>query len=183
MPKIVLIGTSHKYQTSDGRADADSIEQFRQLLIALCSEHKAKAIAEEMSVAVLAERGVSESVACTVAAEMKFEYQLSDPTPELRTQLGIHSENDIRIQGFPKTRSQQQIEAEIRKSYAIREGYWLNQLGSLNSWPLLFVCGANHSKSFSTLLRDSGFEVIVAFADWEPNLSLNRTREKTRPGR
>jgi hypothetical protein len=165
MAKIVLIGTSHKYQTCGDNADA--IEQFRQLLISLCFEHGATAIAEEMNQAALAERGASESIACVVATDLKLNHQLSDPLPELRGQLGIRGENDIRSCGFINDWSQEQIENEVRKSHEIREQYWLNQLQILNSWPLLFVCGANHTEPFSALLRSNGFKVIVPFADWE----------------
>ncbi len=172
--KVVLIGTAHEYQIGDAKTEEDSIAQFRQLLIALCSKHSVKAIAEEMSQAFLEECGVSESIAYSVAAEMKLEHQLSDPPPELRTQLGIRTENDIRAHGFLNNWNQQQIETEIRKSHDIRERYWLDQVLSLNTWPLLFVCGAIHSEPFSALLRDRKFEVIVPFSDWEPNPSFHR---------
>lgn len=133
-----------------------------------------------MNQAALAERGASESIACVVAAELKLEHQLSDPSPEVRKQLGIRTENDIRAHGFLNNWTPEQIETEVRKSHKIREQYWLNQLRILNSWPLLFVCGANHSEPFSALLRSNGLEVIVPFADWEPNPSFHRTlRDKT----
>ena len=180
MAKIVLIGTSHKYQTGGDKAEA--IEQFRHLLISLCSEHGATAIAEEMNQAALAEGDASESIACVVAAKLKLEHQLSDPLPEVREQLGIRAENDIQLQGFCSNWTTEQIKAEVRKSYEIREKYWLNQLRILNSWPLLFVCGANHIEPFSALLRSNGFEVIVPFADWEPNPPFHRTCAKSSTG-
>lgn len=169
MAKVVIIGTSHKYQTDNGEADADSIEQFRQLLIMLCSKHKAKAIAEEMNLEGLKERGVPESIACRVAAELKLSHQFSDPSWECRKELGILQEIDIRISGWPNVLSEERVQAEIRKSHDIRERYWLDQLMSINLAPILFVCGADHSEPFAKLLRESNFEVEVALPDWEPN--------------
>jgi hypothetical protein len=180
MAKIVLIGTSHKYQTGSDKAEA--IEQFRHLLISLCSEHGVTAIAEEMNQAALAEVGVSKSIACVVAAELKLEHQLSDPLPEVREKLGIRAENDIRAQGICSNWTQEQFEAKVRKSHEIREKYWLDQLRILNSWPLLFVCGANHIEPFSALLRSNGFEVIVPFTDWKPNPPFHRTCAKSSAG-
>jgi len=167
MPKLVLIGTSHKYQTCGD--DDEAIEQFRELLISLCFKHRATAIAEEMNQVALTERGASETLACVVAAELKLEHQLSDPLPDLRQQLGIRGENDIRLEEVLSDWTPERIESEIRRSHEIREQYWLSQLRILDSWPLVFVCGANHAEGFTNLLRNNGFEVIVHFADWEPN--------------
>lgn len=173
MAKIVLVGASHKYQT--GFAKVEVIEQFTHLLHSLCYEHGVTSIAEEMNQAALTEAGVTESVAGAIATELKLTHQLSDPLPEIRQQLGIRAENDIQAQGFINNWTQAQIEFEVRKSLDAREQYWLGQLKILNSWPLLFVCGANHSESFSALLRSCGFEVLVSVADWEPNNALNPT--------
>ncbi len=100
-----------------------------------------KAIAEEINHAALEERGASESVAQMVSAELGLRHQFSDPSPELRKQLGIRAENIIRSDGFLGNWSEERIETEVRRSHAIRERYWLEQLRELNSWPVLFVCG------------------------------------------
>lgn len=178
MPKLVLIGTSHKYQTCGD--DNEAIEQFRELLITLCSEYCSAGIAEEMNQVALAERGATETIACVVAAELKLEHQLSDPLPELRQQLGIRGENVIRLEGFFSDWTPEQIESEIRRSHELRERYWLSQLRILDSWPLVFVCGANHVEGFTNLLCSHGFEVIVPFADWEPNPSFHLACAKSR---
>lgn len=59
MAKLVLVGTSHTYQTRGRGVDATEVDQFEQLLISLISEHKVKGIAEEMNRAALAECGVT----------------------------------------------------------------------------------------------------------------------------
>ena len=64
MAKIVLIGTSHKYQICG--QDDEAIKQFQDLLISLCSEHGATAIAEEMNQAALAGKGAFNAIANTV---------------------------------------------------------------------------------------------------------------------
>jgi hypothetical protein len=168
MAKVILIGTSHKYQVFDKKADTNPIEKFRQLLIALCSKHMVQAIAEEMSPAGLAERGATKSVGFEVATGLNLKHQLSDPSPAVRMQLGICSEIEIQLKGFLNNWTQEQIKTKIQKSHSIREQYWLDQLRLFDTWPLLFVCGANHCKAFSTLLCDCELEVVVPFPDWEP---------------
>lgn len=156
--------------------DATHTDQFERLLILLCSEHMAKGIAEEMNQVALAERDISETVAQKVSSALGIGHQLSDPIPEIRQQLGISDEIKIRAKGWHQDWSSERIEAEVRKSHDIRERYWLTQLQIFDSWPLLFVCGANHSEPFSALLREKGFEVAVAFADWVPNPTFERDR-------
>jgi hypothetical protein len=171
MAKIVLVGTSHKYQTRGLGLDATYAEQFEHLLISLCSEYMIKGIAEEMNQAALAERNITETVAQAVSAALEIKHQLSDPPPQIRQKLGVRGENDIRAYGWLQNWSPERIETEVRQSHEIRERYWLTQLHILNSWPLLFVCGANHSAHFSELLQKEGFDVVVEFSDWVPNPS------------
>lgn len=168
MVKVVLIGTSHKYQIQGGSVDQAVSNQFERLLISLCSAHMANGIAEEMNQVALTERKASETIAQVVAVSLGIGHQLSDPIPEIRQRLGICSESEIRVQGWQQNWSQELIEAEVRKSHEIRENYWLAQLKLFNSWPTIFVCGAGHAEPFAALLRGEGLEVIIAASDWEP---------------
>jgi len=184
MAKVVLIGTSHKYQTRDRNHKAEHVDQFEHMLSSLCSAHECMGIAEEMNQAALAERGVSESVPQAVSAALGVPHQLSDPPPEIREQLGvICDEISFRMERWFENWTQERIEAAVRKSHESRERYWLTQLRTFNASPLLFICGANHLEPFAALLRENGFEVVVAFSDWVPNPSLHRTCAKSRAGR
>jgi len=95
---------------------------------------------------------------------LKIEHQFSDPPPDVRRELKVRQENDIRA--FGKKVTEPQIQSQIRESHAIRERYWLDQLLSLGTWPVLFICGADHTDSFALLLQENGFDVLVAFSDW-----------------
>jgi hypothetical protein len=179
MAKVVLIGTSHKYQTRGQNVEAEHVDQFERLLKALCSEHMAIGIAEEMNQNALVERGVPKSVAQVVSAALGVAHQLSDPPTKIREQLGvICDENLFRSERWLQNGSPEQIEAAVRESHDIRERYWLSQLRILNAFPVLFVCGANHLEPFSALLRENGYEVVVEFADWMPNPSFERDAPK-----
>jgi hypothetical protein len=103
-----------------------------------------------------------------VAKELNLRHQFSDPSRSVRRQLGVLQENDIRAIAFVKGWTGQQVVSQIGESHAIREQYWFDQLHLLDLFPLLFVCGANHTKSFSALLSDKGVEVVVPFSDWTP---------------
>lgn len=171
MSKVILLGTSHTFQIRNSDAQEWVSEQFRQLLISLCIEHKANGIAEEMNEVALLEHNASTTIAKTVALELRIGHQLSDPPPNIRKSLGIQSENYIRAIGHLKKLSNDDIEAEILRAYRIRESYWLSQLQIFNSYPVVFICGANHVESFTSILLGNSCEVIVAAPDWEPNES------------
>lgn len=172
MAKVILIGTSHKYQCLGGGADAESIEKFKRMVRLACLEHGAKAVAEEMSEAAIKERRASESATQTLCREIGLEHQLSDPSPELRTQLSICNVNDIKLKGILENWTDDHIEAAVRKSHETRERFWLKQLCALDVWPVVFVCGAEHCNSFVELLEANNIEVVIVFKDWNPTNPL-----------
>jgi len=56
----------------------------------------------------------------------------------------------------------------IEESYRQREQIWLEKIVSLNKWPLLFICGANHFDPFSELLKHNNIRVVALDKDWAP---------------
>jgi len=97
--------------------------------------------------------------------------------------LGIRTDEDIRIEGWLKSWTQKQIEAVVAKcgtdaSDRIREQHeWLRRIQELDTWNLLFICGANHFASFANLLQRAGIAVIEACQDWEPILETKTKLE------
>jgi len=47
-----------------------------------------------------------------------------------------------------------------------REHYWLEQLQEFNRWPVLFICGAEHSLPFFDLLQANNIDAILLAKDW-----------------
>lgn len=173
MRTVILIGTDHKYQRPIDGPDTQGIELFREALRIVCREHCVQAIAEEMSFEALQEKGLEESVPEQLGSELSLKHQFSDPTQEERWNLGIRQDNDIRAEHFNDGWSQEQIEGDVRArgkvvSDRIRERYWWNRIRELDTWPLLFICGADHYSSFSALLTRQGVKVIESYRDWEP---------------
>ena len=170
---VVLVGTAHKFQRPINGPHAEGIDKFCHTVRALCHRHKVRAIAEEMSFHALEEKGVTESVAQQLCAELNLCHQFSDPSPEERSKLGIRQDNDIRAEHMFDGWTHEQIEADVltrgrAASDRIREQYWLRRIQELDIWPLLFICGACHFTPFATLLRESSLSVVEAHQDWEP---------------
>jgi hypothetical protein len=53
----------------------------------------------------------------------------------------------------------------------MREPYWIKELIAFNTFPTLFILGADHIDSLARLLADSDFQPFVVARDWEPSLT------------
>ncbi len=164
---VLLIGTNdHEYQRPPTGSCGHGAAQFRALVVATCQQEGVQAIAEEMSVEALEQHGVHQSICQQVADTLHLAHQYCDPSSQEREALGVVGDGDIKMKGFFANWDPQQVEAAIRKSYAIRERYWLEHLLQLDTWPVLFICGANHTAAFRALLQANGIVVHVLFTRW-----------------
>ena len=158
---VIVVGTSHTIQTTD--------LTLQPYLESLVQKFNIRAVAEEMNEMALAERNCTESIPRQVASVLQIPHRFCDPNRAERVQLGILQENDIRISAFPSSLPEAEVAKRVAESHAKRERYWLEQLRSLNLWPVLFVCGADHVTSFRQLLTAEGVAVHIAAEDWSAN--------------
>lgn len=166
MPKkptamVIVVGTSHTIQTTD--------LAFQPFLESLCRQFDIRAVAEELNKEALDERSCTASIPMQVASVLQIPHRFCDPNRMERAKLGIQQENDIRISAFPSTLPESEVARRVAESHKKREGYWLEQLRSLNLWPVLFVCGADHVASFCNLPNYEGIIPHVAAEDWASN--------------
>ena len=164
MNQIALIGTSHSYQLPDN-AHANAFASFIRSFL---DSSNFAVIAEEMSSEALLQKGASQSICKQVADERGLHHLYCDPDNQVRNKLGIQGENDIRLDGFFKNHSEDEINRNIQTSHGRREKYWLDGILALDCWPVLFVCGANHVDGFNSNVKAQGFSPKVLVADWSP---------------
>ena len=170
--RVFLIGTSHAYQFGEGVVFGDTTctpeiaTQFRQYLANVQNVHGIRAFAEEMSLDALAERQQTVSLPKLVADEFSVSHRYCDPTHHEKARLGIRDENFIRAIGKMSEKSPDNIEEEVYAERRKREPIWLAQLQLLNTWPVLFICGAWHVPSFKALLHQGGLPSVVLASDW-----------------
>jgi hypothetical protein len=149
---VYLIGVDHRFQRVGSLGlPTEVTAEFASTLKELVREHQIRGIAEEMSVDGLGmHKAAGGSLPFLVARELGLPHRYCDPSRETQHQFGI-------------------------KSDAQRERYWLDQLNSFAEYPCLFVLGATHSTSFSSLLAESGFTATILFDDWLPSIPLEQT--------
>jgi hypothetical protein len=162
MKSVVLVGTSHKYQLPRNPAE----QEFRNLLARVCEAYGVQAIAEEMSIEALVQKRAAQSLGEHIADAKGITHRYCDPNNGQRKLLHIRQEQDIRTEAFLNDWDSERLEQEIRAAHAIRERHWLDHLLDLNCWPTLFVCGADHIRSFGGLLDQNGLRAHVVTLDW-----------------
>lgn len=168
MPTVLIVGTSHKFQRATTDAPLDALVAFRDYLRQVAVANDVVLISEEMSGAALAENGLAQSVAQGIAGELGIAHDLADPSPEDREQLGIQQRNEIELAGFFADRDPEEIEAQVRRSYDIRENFWISRLLASDLFPAVFVCGASHVHTLRDKLLTLGHDVLVLADNWVP---------------
>lgn len=175
MNTVVLLGTAHSIQRGD---NAPTL--FRSVLRGECEKYDVKAIAEEID-------NDRHTVAAALATSLHVGYLCADPDLNERAERGIQSDCRLdvvreygkrypEIRMWPKLPSENTLPDEVwreydrrtNESHGMREQVWLEKIIEYDRWPLLFICGANHFRGFSNLLRDRGLHVIESHVDWEP---------------
>jgi hypothetical protein len=156
---VYLVGTRHSYM-GQGRhpmfrqVTRAELDKFKAYLKCLVTDLDIQAIPEEMNVEGLRmhprrDLPPDESIAFQMAREMNIPHCYCDPDTPRRQALGIS------VGGKDTTE-------DIEK----READWMRCVDELNSFPCLFVCGADHVDSFGRVLETSKCRVVVLARDW-----------------
>ena len=167
MPHTVLVlGTDHRFQTRSHDFSESQHQQFASYVVATARAHKVAGVVEENNPQAVAEAEMEESTVQTIARTLGLKHLHCDPDRETRTALDIFQENDIRASAFFEKVNETEIKRRIDESLRKRERYWLTQLQQFDTWPVLFICGANHALPFLDLLRTNNVDTILVARDW-----------------
>ena len=168
MRKVVLLGTSHPLQC--GTQQTTPHDALDRLLRELCAAHGIQVIAEEMEPEGLKRYGVTETVGARVCQAIGIESAYCDAGSaeriEIKKQLPPLPPIDPALP-FGEMLAQQ-LDAEFEQLGDAREDFWIEKILQLNSWPLLFICGASHFNALRVKLARHGICVVDGPADWEP---------------
>jgi len=168
--KVYIIGINHDFQVPNGKRPEEEIRAFKSLLQDMCGQYQIQAIAEEMSLEALSNKGQQESTCKQVADNLGLPQRYCDPNSDTRKDLGmIIDENDIYLQKLFSGLDDEQVSRKIRDEHKRREQYWLKELKDLGVFPVLFICGANHALSFADLVSQGGLSGEVLYENWSPH--------------
>ena len=184
--KVILIGTSHTFQTRTPKTTTTVHDAFAALVRHAATQHQVCLIAEETSHEANMQEGV-ESTICDEVSQLLFGTNACyvDPHNAERAVLGIEDVSSIRmamlaeaIRKAPRGASPVEIMAEadrlavadprVRMSDEKREREWIRRLRVQDKFPALLVCGANHVLPFRAQAAADGLTVEIAVEDWQP---------------
>ena len=162
---IYIVGINHKYQNNP--LIPNEIEQFKQRLKKLVGMYKISFIGEEY--ASYKTNSFPISHVKDFAEKNGLEHRYCDMDEETRKEYGIPTREEIKQRlnikrpVFLGSSEDQRLDKESRKYDPVRENYWLQQIkleGKIME-NILFICGSVHNESFSKLLKNNGFRVVV----------------------
>ena len=131
---IYLLGIDHQVQ----HAKHTQISMvFSIYLSKKVEEHNIQFIGEEWFSDLLVINGVKTTVPQDVAKEYNIEHLFCDPDVNERKAIGWLSKKDDHL----------------------REMFWLDKIKIKTDKNIIFICGADHLESFSSLLNESGYGV------------------------
>ncbi len=163
---VLVLGTDHRFQCRSPEFTEPQHQRFAAFILATARKDGVVALAEEYNVEALAEANVAESTIEVIANKLGLKHRYCDPEMKTRAKLGMLQENQIRISAFPEKLTEAEVQRQLEESLRARERYWLLELVAFNAWPVLFICGANHSLLFVKLLRANNVDTILVAQDW-----------------
>jgi hypothetical protein len=168
-----IVATGHHYQLGAGfsfggfKCTIKDQIAFLNMLRELIATESLNALAEETNRQALQEAGATQSVLEILASELSLPHTFCEPDRSERAGLGIYEENSIRLSAYPKVLDETEIQRLVADSWRRREEEWLSRLEKIDAARILFVCGADHVHTFVPRAEKHGFQISVAYANWE----------------
>jgi hypothetical protein len=174
-PKILIVGVDHSFQCGIGPQS----EVFKKFLTSLCSKHKIRLIAEEMTLQGIKDRGAATTIAFDLAQGIpniihkfiEMDDECRAKTHLDRSSLGkiapIFNQNPHR-----KTDITDKLEKLIL--FPARECCWLATILYENRWPTLLICGEAHLSGIKRLIcrvNKRSFVCALSPSEYMTNIS------------
>jgi predicted methyltransferase len=175
-PTIFIFGTNHRLQCGAEKCSKEHIENFRGYVREICEAHAVQFVVEEMSEKGLERYDVQSTVARQVAKELALAHEYTDLDDSERSRLHI-SDGDLAGIALSLSRREQSNRGNAsctrealtqRLSNPIRERYWAATILAKDVWPTLFICGADHVLSVSSILGGLVERICILEYDHDP---------------
>ncbi|MFA4819134.1 MAG: hypothetical protein WC621_04815 [Patescibacteria group bacterium] len=161
--EIYLVGANHAVQWN--RSLSATID-YMQYLETQIKKFNIGLVAEEFSEEALRKNKVGHTTSDEVSKKLLLKNSfLCDPDEKTREKIGYPTQTQLRQRFGIKSAIEGTREYKARKEHEgtfwpVREGYWLDQIKNF-SQRMIFVCGSEHIKSFSSLLKQQGYTVSI----------------------
>lgn len=167
---MFLFGTDHRYQCGGRDCEPEKAEIFKAELRAFCQTYNIRRLAEEMTIDGRRNYQVNITNVETLANELQITHQEVDLNVADRELIKLGDSamlNGLSVTKF-KDGGGKFRAAFGQVSNDIRERVWASRILSSNPWPVLFVLGADHVKSFRRIAHRLGIESAIIYEDYAP---------------
>ena len=170
MFELLVFGLAHPLQCGAASCTQGSVAAYREEIRSQCVKHSIQRIAEEMCEDGRTFHGVATTVAFELAAELELAHQDLDLSHAERAALSC---NDSPLLTSIMSCPQPDGGARFREALGIvtdevRERVWVMRLLVEKTWPVLFLCGADHVQPVRRLWEGLGLPAAVVHRDYVP---------------
>lgn len=167
MQLAYIIGTSHEFQLASTSRPVAAHLAFESYIREVCEANNIRAICEEMNREALRNNGREHSTLRTLASCLNLPHRYCEASENEQELAGLYVERSEALIRACGNWSDEKITSEIAKEHRWRESYWIKKIQSLDVWPVLFICGSDHSRALASALRSQGIKAIVANENWD----------------
>ena len=166
---LFLFGTDHRLQCGGRDCTPEQSGVFSNEIRGVCHLYKIRRIAEEMSTDGLRNYEVDQTNIEKVAFELNLPYQQVDLNALERQALSMTDATLLNgIQSFRQRDGGTTLRGSIDAiADEIRERIWALRILEKKPWPVLFVIGANHVKTFRKVWHRLGTDAAIVYEDYE----------------
>jgi hypothetical protein len=169
MPTTVfLFGTDHRLQCGGKNCTPAQSAAIQDEVRAACSLHRIGRIAEEISIDGLNHYDVTRTNIERVASLLELPYQQVDVSAAERALIALDDRSMLNaVQSFRNRDAGERTRSRFERLLnETRERIWAGRLLTSTVWPVLFVVGSDHVKSFRTVWHRLGTEAAILYEDY-----------------
>ena len=167
---VYIVGTAHSIQCGNTeKSTQEKIAAFCTEIRGIYEQYGIKRIAEEMSRDGLKRQCVEKTLGNRIADDYGICHHHVDLERSERTKLSLDdSLQSIEQRNLDVSNTVTLSEGIERLGHEVRERVWIARMISRNTWPVLFICGSDHSANVHELFRHIGMSAEILHDDFDP---------------
>jgi hypothetical protein len=116
-------------------------------------------------------QNVDSTIAQRLAIQFNIQHHCIDLTGEERSLLSVDESAFVKLlTSIPSKDGGARFRSGFDRILSeIRERCWVARIIAKQQWPILLICGADHSQSIAKLWRRFGQNVVVLHSDYNPS--------------
>lgn len=176
--RIIILGTSHPIQCGSGESTTEQRTKFTNTVNDICKDFSVKIIIEEMSPLGLANHDVENTLAFDVSGKLDVHHCYVDLLETDKKSLELYIDRFIFFESDNQSRHYKRELLDRHLLNPIRERRWLSKIINTNEFPVLFICGSDHTLNMVDLINLLEYGPVIAFEEFQFSITNPSTRTR-----